>query len=457
MITALCEEEPISGLQEMRRGALMAHEHAELQERMETYFNPDVDWTTFSALSTGLSKDAGMFKPAEARVKLLKTESFQATSLRRYALYPLDNRWCYYSAKPPLWNRPRPELLAQCADGESFLIVRRFAERSREGKPGFLTSALPDYHLLRPNAVAIPLRLATAPAEVPENSNGQATLYGSLDSPTAANLSAVAREYLATLTPDNPEENPDFSRAVWLHALAIIYSPQYLSENADGLKSDLPRLPLPTSLDKLLQSAHLGTMLGKLLHVEKTTPGVISGKLRKELSVLGRITGPAGLSLAITAGWGYFQKEKDVVMPGSGIAKKRDFTDAEKLAISDGASELGMSLDEVLTIWGGNAVDVYLNNESHWATVPLAVWEYTIGGYLVQKKWISYRESEVLGRDITKDEAREFTHMVRRIAALLLMEPALDANYLAVKAAAYDWPQSEAEEEAPVAVEEEGE
>ncbi len=40
--------------------------------------------------------------------------------------------------------------------------------------------------------------------------------------------------------------------------------------------------------------------------------------------------------------------------------------------------------------------------------------------------WLSYREREVLGREITKDEAREFTHMVRRIVALVLMEPELD-------------------------------
>jgi len=348
--------------------------------------------------------------------------------------------------------------LAQRADGESFLIVRRFAERPREGKPGFLTSVLPDYHLLRPNAVAIPLRLTTAPAQLPENSNGQATLYGSLgDSPSAANLSKAAREYLKTISPENPDDNPGLSRAVWLHALAIIYSPQYLSENADGLKSDLPRLPLPTSIGQLQQSAHLGATLGKLLDVEKTTPGVTGGKLRKELSILGRITGPAGLSLAITAGWGHFQKEKDLVMPGSGATKEREFTDTEKLAIAEGAAELGMSLDDVLTIWGGSAVDVYLNDKSHWATVPLAVWENTIGGYLVLKKWISYRESEVLGRDITKDEAREFTHMVRRIGALLLMEPALDANYLAVKASTYGWLKADAEEPHEVPLEVEGE
>ena len=49
------------------------------------------------------------------------------------------------------------------------------------------------------------------------------------------------------------------------------------------------------------------------------------------------------------------------------------------------------------------------------------------------KKWLSYRERQVLGREITKEEAREFTHIVRRIAALLLLEPELDKNYGATK------------------------
>jgi hypothetical protein len=34
------------------------------------------------------------------------------------------------------------------------------------------------------------------------------------------------------------------------------------------------------------------------------------------------------------------------------------------------------------------------------------------------------------------DEAREVTHMARRIAALILLQPELDKNYEAVKAAA---------------------
>jgi hypothetical protein len=71
--------------------------------------------------------------------------------------------------------------------------------------------------------------------------------------------------------------------------------------------------------------------------------------------------------------------------------------------------------------------------------VPEEVWDYTIGGYQVMKKWLSYREFALLGRALTPDEAREVTQMARRIAALLLLQPELDANYQRVKSNTYDW------------------
>jgi hypothetical protein len=38
------------------------------------------------------------------------------------------------------------------------------------------------------------------------------------------------------------------------------------------------------------------------------------------------------------------------------------------------------------------------------------------------------------------EEAREVTAMARRLAALVLLRPALDANYAAVAADTYAWP-----------------
>jgi hypothetical protein len=71
--------------------------------------------------------------------------------------------------------------------------------------------------------------------------------------------------------------------------------------------------------------------------------------------------------------------------------------------------------------------------------VPKRVWTYTIGGYQVIKKWLSYRERPLLGRDLTPEEARYVTQMACRIAAVLLLEPALDSNYERVKADTWDW------------------
>ena len=72
--------------------------------------------------------------------------------------------------------------------------------------------------------------------------------------------------------------------------------------------------------------------------------------------------------------------------------------------------------------------------------MPKRVWTYTISGYQVMKKWLSYREQPLLGRDLKPDEARYVTEMGRRVAAILLLEPALDENYARVKADAYTWP-----------------
>lgn len=330
-------------------------------------------------------------------------------------------------------------------------MIRRFAERPREGKPGYLTFALPDYHLLRPNVVAIPLRLANTPPDADEAANVQGSMFGVVEAPETANLSEAAREYIASLTSNSPDSDHALGRSIWLHALATTYSSLYLSENAAGVRSDLPRIPLPTKLDVLMRSAELGAVIGKLLDTDKPVMGVNSGKVRKELAFLGRISGPTGLSLEVTAGWGRLQGE-DVVMPGVGLTKPREFTDIEKQAITEGAADLGVDLDGILGIWGSSALDVHLNGESYWDAVPVAVWEYTIGGYLVLKKWLSYREFSILGRAITKDEAREFTQMVRRIAALLLLDSKLDANYSAVKADLYTWPRA-AEAGGPVLVE----
>jgi hypothetical protein len=127
-------------------------------------------------------------------------------------------------------------------------------------------------------------------------------------------------------------------------------------------------------------------------------------------------------------------------MPGKGKLSERDYTPSERAAIAKGALQLSMSEEQALALLGTRTLDVRLNNVAYWKNIPVRLWEYTIGGYQVIKKWLSYREREILGRALKRDEARAVTSNARRVAAILLMEPQLDANYEAVKKSSYAWP-----------------
>jgi hypothetical protein len=446
-LVELCGEVPISGLQEMRKGALMSIDRDELEYRMRLYYDSDIDWNTLESLNTGLTLDGGDFEAKPARAKIKNLESFSASRIRRYGLYPFDTRWCYHSNARPLWNRPRPSLLEQCWQENKFLITRMLAERPNEQHATFITSVLPDYHLLRPNAVAIPFQLRTSSSS--KKKNHQQSSFLTDAQPTTANLSARARVYLAALGINNPDADFETAALIWYHALAIGYAPAYLNENADGIRSDFPRIPLPASRELLEQSAALGKQVAALLDTETAVTGVTTGNIRPELrnlAVIRRTDGAGSLNteagdLELRAGWGHRGKG-NVVMPGKGRLSTRSYNDAETSSLK--AS--GQALQDMLAALGDETHDIYLNDAAAWMNIPSRVWEYTIGGYQVIKKWLSYREFDILGRSIADKEAREVTQTARRIASILLLERALDENYERIKADSYDWKEKTTKE-----------
>ena len=437
-VVELREEAPISGLQEMRHGALMDIDRSALEERIRKYFDSAIDWEALKTLGSGLTKKAGGFDPKKCRTKLQKTEAFDPDRICRYSLYPFDTRWCYHTNVAPLWNRPRPTLTAQRWPGNTFFVTRMMAERPHEQIAMTVTQALPDYHLLRPNGVAIPIFLRPAAAM-------KGTLFAEhMDSfKTLANLSPDVRRYLKELGVKDPDLDADAAALVWMHALAIGYSPAYLAENADGIRQDWPRVPLPNSKQLLKASAELGHQLARLLDTEKSVPGVTSGKIRDELKVVGVIAKAGGGSinpvageLDVSAGWGHAGKD-GVIMPGAGRLIARAFEAEERTAIEEGAS--GLNLAHPLEHLGKTTYDVYLNSTCYWRNIPSATWDYTIGGYQVIKKWLSYRERSLLGRGLSMDEAREVTNIARRITAILFMQQAIDESYQTIKGSAFDW------------------
>jgi hypothetical protein len=220
----------------------------------------------------------------------------------------------------------------------------------------------------------------------------------------------------------DPDADADTAALLWMHALAVGFSPAYLAENADGVRQDWPRIPLPDSIAALLASAALGKQIASLLDTETPLAGVTDGNVRHELKRIGEFHFTGDVNFGLSAGWGHGGKG-GVTMPGRGKMLTRAYRPEEQPE---------RPLADLL---GKSTHDVYLNTTAYWRNVPEKVWGFTIGGHQVMKKWLSYRERALLGRAITPDEAREVTLMARRIAALLLFQPALDANYTAAKAA----------------------
>jgi len=413
-LTDLCGHDPIYGLNENRHGATISIDRDALVGRVRAYLDPKISNDDARQIAPGLMHAVAAFDPLKCRKLALATHKFTEANIRRFTTLPFDNRWCYWSPVSPMWNRPRPELFAQHWPGNSFLHVRRFGRRPAERIPVYFGTALPELHLMDPDVVSIPLQW-------------RSNVLGA-DS-TGANLSQAARGYLAKLGLTNLDENPESARAIWLHALAVSYSSAWLDENGDAIRTGFPRIPLPAKGDQLQSSAKLGAEIAALLDPDAQVFGVTSGNIRKELRSLAAISSvgggpldPAKGELALSAGWGFAGRE-GVTMAGKGRIETR-------------------AAPELPAVLGAKAHDVYLNGAAYWKNVPENVWDYTIGGYQVMKKWLSYRERPMLGRDLTMEEVDYVTQMARRIAAILLLSDQLDENYRACKANAYSWPKS---------------
>jgi hypothetical protein len=432
------------GILENRKDALVSIDRLDLEERMRIYYDATVDWeTVVKKLDNGLTENAARFDAKRTRLKVLEVENFNSSSLRRVLVRPMDQRWCYHTSVRPLWNEPRPLYSQQCWKDNPSFVCRRKGIASPEGVPFLFTSSIGLQHSLNTDAYYFPLSLRFSTEKKVKKHDRQFPLYGAKP---MANLSATTRNYFAKLGIKNPDT--DASSLIWMHALAIGYSPTYLNENADGIRQDWPHIPLPASKKVLEESAELGRKVAALLNTESHVKGVISGVVRSELKLIAVITkiggGAIDLSageLDLVAGWGHLGKG-DIIMPGKGKMVERDYAPDEVSSTKQGVASLDLTFDQVLSHLGKTTCDIYLNNVAFWQNIPVNVWDYTIGGYQIIKKWLSYREREILGRGLTMDEAREVTNMARRIAAILVLQPMLDENYKVVKQSSYVWPAS---------------
>ncbi len=387
-----------------------------LERRMEAYFNPTVSESEMGLISPRAVRSTKTFDAAETR-STLQRRGVAPGTLVPHVYRPFDMRWLFYEPETDLVERKRPDYPPHVFEGNVWFAT---AQRARMGyEPPLVASSIMSLHVIEWSASCFPLYLNPNPGLF---GLGDDEAVGEHSEPVL-NVSKAGRQYLKDVGVSNLE-------TLFFHAVAVLHSGAYLGENSGALSLDWPRVPLPPDALSLLRSARAGRRVAQLLDVERDVRGVTTGAIEPHLRPVGVPTSSgtreplaADADLGVTARWGRSGRG-GAVMPGPGKTVERRLTDSEADQLGGAATEL--CGPELAT------VDVYLNSDSLWSNIPLNVWEYRMGGYQVLKKWLSYRERSVLGRDLRREDIVWFTHAARRIATLISMEKELDESFASV-------------------------
>jgi len=179
-------------------------------------------------------------------------------------------------------------------------------------------------------------------------------------------VAALAAAYGQAPTPE----------AIFNYVYAVLYAPAYREKYAEFLRLDFPRIPFTTDRGLFEALAALG---GRLvgLHLLKSA----------------ELDPPAAR----------FEGQGD-----GGVARSKG---------------QGFRYD-------ADAGRVYINKTPYFAPVPVAVWEYRIGGYQVCEKWLKDRGE----RRLELEDVRAYCRIVTALARTIALQAEIDALYPAVEA-----------------------
>ena len=380
-----------------------------LKVRINDYFNADLTHEEVAHRYPAAMKVTAQYDARTVRAALVEDGSSSESGFTNYDYRPFDTRWIYWESKTKLLDRPRPDYKPHVFEGNLWLEARE-KEAQEDFSRGVLCRNLADNF---GNGLS-----SFFPAWLRDDSletNGETT-------PRRPNLSPAAQRYLQCLDA-NVED-------LFHHVLAVLHDPAYREANAGALRMEWPRIPLPGwpdgtqdgAADELAESAARGRQLAALLDSDTPVPGVTEpipgappgSALRPELAAIAVPSTTEGGNMtpddfALTAGWGHFGSGQ-AVMPGQGRAVERDYTADERAALGDTIHTLG-----------DTTFDIYLNDRAYWRNIPSNVWSYKLGGYQVLKKWLSYRDQNILSRPLHPQEVQHLTNTARRITAILLL------------------------------------
>ena len=195
----------------------------QLRMRIEDYFNATLSHEEVARRYPGIMKTTAEFNANSLRDNLLKCGGPNESGFIRYAYRPFDIRWLYWEADSDLLDRPRDDYKPHVFEGNLWLVTQQ--KPRRKWSPPQVISNIGCLDLMDRGATCIPMWL--------RDDGLESEVKGS----RRPNLSTVAESYLKCIGAGVEE--------LFHCVLSLLHDPAYCETNADALRMDWPRIPLP--------------------------------------------------------------------------------------------------------------------------------------------------------------------------------------------------------------------
>lgn len=355
-----------NGVQTSRDSLVVDFDKTSLINRIEFFADPNNSDTEVrnhffkkKLVGTYPPGDTREWRLSEARIKLQKTQSWRK-AIVSYLYRPFDKRFLLYMEDMVDW--PRREVMQHLDQPNLMLNVGR-AGLVAQGDWDLLycTNMLCDHNLFyRGSSLNFPIYL------YPDSEAIQGELVTSAarrPNFNTAFLKALAEKM--KLSQEEPFNLPKgiISEDIFRYAYAVFHSPKYRTRYAEFLKTDFPRLPLTRNLKLFRSLAAKGDEL-------------ISFHLFESLKLQDFIT--------------------EFPIKGANIVEKVKYIHNDKR--------------------------VWINKGQYFGGVPKDVWEFSIGGYQVCRKWLKDRK----GRPLSYDDIQHYQKIIVALNETIRLKAEID-------------------------------
>lgn len=324
--------ESFPGVQTKRDSFLIDIDLDKFRKRINDYFNSEITHEVLAQhYPVAMKSSTGFIERSARKIReaLLTRGGPDQAGFVRFVYRPFDIRWLYWDAGRGLLGRPSTDYPPQVFDGNLFIEARE-REAKEDFSRGTLIRGLAD-NFGNGFSNFFPMLLCD------HGNNG--------NSVRRANLSGTAQNYLQHIRA-NAED-------LFYYVIATLHAPAYRVANAGALRMGWPRIPLPgwpdgndaKASDVLTSSATRGRKLAALFDPETPVPGITTGTLHPEFTVLAVPATADGRNMTekdfeLTAGWGHYGTGK-AVMPDQGYIVEREYTPDERAILGAAIPTLG--------------------------------------------------------------------------------------------------------------------